>query len=545
LPQETITKRRRTLGIALATFAGSLLLLIPFYHLPLSETDEGLIAVGAERILNGQIPFRDFFSELGPASFYFQAVIFKMAGINVTSLRVVAWLLGGAITALIFLIARRIVSNSLALLAASIFPLICYPSAYRVSHHWWANLFLLLTVLVLAGSIPRESSDRRRSSLLVAGMVAGMTLLAMQSLGFWTILMATVFLSIEPWFGGAEQHEGAGRRGVESALWFLLATGAVLGMAAGYFALHGALDAWIEDNLFFLFTNYRTYLDVPQASAVETAIHVGRLALTQPSVHYCLYFAGYLFFFFVAPALAFGLTTWRLRPANRPGQAETRALLLILLEAIGAFLAECHAPDVFHLMAAAPLTLVLLVYHWGRMVRAGGLAGRLAKVAAIGALGLMTFTAARKAVITLRIDVPVQTRRGVIYVRPASAEATRTFVEAVEQRAQPGSETFFFPYAAELYFLTATRNPTRFDVLVPEFHTNAQVGEAVAALRRARPEFVFSFDAIQRWTIRPHFPDDPPDVLEPHPVERTLRLPGSGYHLAATVAGMEVWAADQ
>jgi hypothetical protein len=48
----------------------------------------------------------------------------------------------------------------------------------------------------------------------------------------------------------------------------------------------------------------------------------------------------------------------------------------------------------------------------------------------------------------------------------------------------------------------------------------------------------------QRWTIRPHFPDDPPDVLEPHPVERTLRLPGSGYHLAATVAGMEVWAAD-
>jgi hypothetical protein len=46
---------------------------------------------------------------------------------------------------------------------------------------------------------------------------------------------------------------------------------------------------------------------------------------------------------------------------------------------------------------------------------------------------------------------------------------------------------------------------------------------------------------VQRWTIRPHFPDDPPDVFGPHPVENALAAPASGYRLAETVAGMEVW----
>ena len=64
-----------------------------------------------------------------------------------------------------------------------------------------------------------------------------------------------------------------------------------------------------------------------------------------------------------------------------------------------------------------------------------------------------------------------------------------------------------------------------------------------ARLERARPGCVFGFDQIQLLTIRPHFPDDPPDAVRPHPVGRALAIPGGGYQLETTVEAMEVWAA--
>ena len=165
-----------------------------------------------------------------------------------------------------------------------------------------------------------------------------------------------------------------------------------------------------------------------------------------------------------------------------------------------------------------------------------------AAAGAVFALLLMVFTGSRKALNTVRIDAPVETRRGVFYVAPEAAEEMRRTIAAIQNAVPAGAETFFFPYSAEMYFLTATRNPTRYDVLLPEFHSPRQIEEAIVTLRARRPVFIFSFDAMERLTIRPHFPDDPPDVHGPHPVEKVLRDPGSGYGRVADVAGMEVWA---
>jgi hypothetical protein len=544
---------------ALAMGAASLLVLIPLYHLPLSNADEGIIATGAERILCGQVPYRDFFSELGPTSFYLQAVIFKIGAINVTALRLTAWLLGGAISGLIYLLARKIMGGLSALLATAVFSLICYPTAYRVSHHWWANLFLLLAVLSLAASLqraPEASGSLRRGWLLLAGMLAAMTLLSLQPKGFWAIVTGVLFLAGEPRLRGRENRGMTYLLGLRQSGWFLIGATVTVGAAAGYFASRGALGDWIEDNLVFLFIHYRTYVDVPQASAYQTLVHVGKITLTHPSVRFFLYFVGYFFFFFVAPSIAFGGTAWQLVSAGRPWHGEARPLLLILLEGVGAFLSEYHSPDVFHVMSAAPLMLILVVHVWGLAISHSRLLRWPAKAAAIAAVGLVLFTAARKAVNTMRIDGRVATRRGVVYVQPSSAGELRGIVEGIQERVRPGGETFFFPYMAQLYFLTATRNPTRFDVLLPDFHSQAQINETIARLESARPDFIFSFDKIQRWTVRPHFPDDPPDVLNPHPIERWLSAPASGYRIAATTASgsdiafycaltggeMEVWA---
>jgi len=537
---------RRIPWNVLAVIAGSLLFLTLFYRFPISDADEGIIAMGAERILRGEIPFRDFFSELGPASFYLQAVIFRVMGESLTAIRLTAWGLGGILTGIVYLLAKRLISGAGALIPAAALAMICYPYGYRISHHWWGNLFLFLSVLLLAEHTVRDfetRSVRGRALLAVAGILAAFTLLAMQSKGVWTIVFAVVYLFLA---GKVAQGHGwlkAARDGMRRSLWFLSPAAAVFVLAGLYFLLHGALAAWIEDNFLFLFTNYRPYLDVPQADPWSMVWDLARLAHRRPSMHFVLYLPGYLFFAFVAPLVAFGGAAWRLRSDRHLDPRLRGTLLLFLLLGIAAFLSEMHSPDFTHLVWGAPLMLILLTYEWSRVLQTKRAAvQRLATAGAVFALLLMIFTGGRKAVNTLRSNVPVETRRGVLYVAPEDADKTRQIIGAIQNTVPAGGETFFFPYHAEMYFLTATRNPTRYDVLLAEFHSSQQIGEVIATLRDRKPPYIFSFDAMARWSIRPHFPDDPPDIHGPHPVEKALMNPASGYVKVANVADMEVWA---
>jgi hypothetical protein len=358
----------------------------------------------------------------------------------------------------------------------------------------------------------------------------------MQSKGFWAILMGLLFLWTEHWVSGSGEHR------LRRVLSFLAGTVVVLGVMAAYFASQGALGAWIDANLIFLFTNYRVYLDVPQASAIETVLHIGRLAFTQPSVHFSFYFTGYVFFFFLGPAVALGgsaVGVWTNR--SHPRQ-ESSLVFLLLLQACGAFLSEIHSPDIVHLIWGSPLLLILFAYQWERLNSGVRALKRPLQIAGVGVIALTLFAAGRKAINMSRIDGRVETRRGVLYMQPDLAAQTQARIDAIERRVPPGGETFFYPYMAEIYFLTATRNPTRYDVLLPDFHRTDQIQEANASLQRARPAYVFGFDRIQLLTIRPHFPDDPPDTIRPHPIGRALAAPGSGYRLETTIEDMEVWA---
>ena len=313
---------------------------------------------------------------------------------------------------------------------------------------------------------------------------------------------------------------------------------------AAYLAAHRALGAWIDANVVFLFTNYRPYQDVPQGSAVQTLLHIGGLAFSQPSVHFWLYFLGYAFFFLLAPALAFGGGVARLIASRRQPLKDSLLFSLMLFQGAAGFLSEAHSPDIGHLIWSSPLVLILFAYQWERLASGANMLKRVFRVAGLGAIALMLLVASRKAVIMGRIDGPVQTRRGILYVRPDEAAQTQARINAIERRVSRGGETFFYPYMAEIYFLTATRNPTRYDVLLSDFHRPTQVEEAIASIRRARPAYVFGFDRVQLLTIRPHFPDDPPDMIPPHPVGKALANPANGYHLEAVVEDMEVWAAN-
>jgi hypothetical protein len=525
--------------------AGSLVYFFFFYfRLPLSESDEGILAAGAERILRGQVPYRDFFSELAPASFYFQAWIFRILGANVTALRLTAWIVGGILSLLIYLLARRLLRGTDAFLPPLIFTLICYPYTYRVSHHSWGNVFLYLSVLCLSQLALRPPTAKPlllRLYVFAAGLSAAVCLLCMQPKGAWALAMGIIFLSLSEGLPGGISLRAGLRKGMGWTLWFILGAGFVLALAVLYFASRGALGYWVEDNLVFLFTSYRPYLDVPQASPASIISHMLLLTIREPSTHLALYVIGYLFFLLVAPGIAFGHAFWRVFIGRSPAEPRTRLWLLFLLEGLGSYFSEMHSPDDFHLMTAAPIMLILFVdtcrcalsasWPWSRPRRA---------VAWLG-LALMCFTGLRKAANTSVINTPIETRRGTIYVQAGVAREFQQVVDLIQEMVPAGGETFFLPYHAELYFLTSTRNPTRYDVLLDDFHSVQQIGEAISTLQAKKPAHIFDLSRRLPWSIRPHFPDDTPDALGPHRVEEVLLDPGTEYVRAREVAGMQVW----
>ena len=78
--------------------------------------DEGNILQGAQRVLDGQVPYRDFFSLFTPGSFYFHVLLFRIFGDSIVVARTAVSVYGGLFAALTYLIARRVCARWSALL---------------------------------------------------------------------------------------------------------------------------------------------------------------------------------------------------------------------------------------------------------------------------------------------------------------------------------------------------------------------------------------------------------------------------------------------
>src|SRR5207245_2365634 len=74
---------RRELLVTLAVFLVSCAYLRLFRDVMVTDPDEGVALQGAERILRGQVLYRDFFSFMTPGSFYWMAVLFNVFGSSV------------------------------------------------------------------------------------------------------------------------------------------------------------------------------------------------------------------------------------------------------------------------------------------------------------------------------------------------------------------------------------------------------------------------------------------------------------------------------
>src|SRR5437667_6829101 len=86
-------------------FLVSCVYLLAFRNVVNMDPDEGIVLQGAHRILNGQLPYRDFFTFYTPGSFYFTAGLFKVFGDSILVARSALVFFGASLTVIAYTLA--------------------------------------------------------------------------------------------------------------------------------------------------------------------------------------------------------------------------------------------------------------------------------------------------------------------------------------------------------------------------------------------------------------------------------------------------------
>jgi hypothetical protein len=235
-------------------------LLVSLFHLGrvynrgFNLLDEGFVLHVTERVMQGQVPYRDFFTQLTPGAFLALAAVFSVTGPSVLAGRWATVLIGLLITTLLYLGGRRVLSRPTAALAALAFPVWGIGQGWFYPNYSWFALVgcmvaLECTLRTVAPPPARAPGTgrpgpplRTRSALLWAtgaGLACGVAAFCKQNMGLYALLglAGAVFL-----FGAATWR----RRFLLALLMGLASLPVPLALVA-WLAQHGALDDFLRD----------------------------------------------------------------------------------------------------------------------------------------------------------------------------------------------------------------------------------------------------------------------------------------------------------
>jgi hypothetical protein len=152
-------------------------------------SDEGMLGQSAERVLNGQVPHRDFPETYTGGLTYWNALAFRVFGLRLTSLRLILFLSFLAFVPAVFAIATRFgspLASGLVTLLAVAWSL---PNYFAAIPSWY-NLFLAAWGVL---ALLRHVETGQRRWLFLAGALAGISCL-FKVIGAHLIAAALLFL---------------------------------------------------------------------------------------------------------------------------------------------------------------------------------------------------------------------------------------------------------------------------------------------------------------------------------------------------------------
>lgn len=452
-----------------AVAAAALLYLVFFragtFVYPFPSGSNGVFFDEAWRVLQGEVMYRDFFEFVGPGTAHLNALVLLLAGPRIAAFGAAAVALGAGLALLVHALSARLLPAPWRLLPPFAFLALAY-APYTFGDHKWPALCLAFAAVGLAAGAPSTARA------FGAGLLLGVAVLFTQDLGAGCTAGLVLFL----WW----------RRGARHAVVAAGAASIVPLLALAVFAWKAGLATVAYDWIVFPFTRYR------ELNRFRLTASLSPRTLPRDLAQLTLAVAG----------VAGGLAALRRRDAaSAPDTARALALA-----GLGAFVATAHrglypAGLVVQSALLGPLGVWIL---WRRLSAASWRARPVAAAAVAmlvaGVLhGSIGFAAWRQFLQPMTLE---RHRAGAVWTAWPMPE-----LAWIESRTRAGEAAFLMPARGGHYFLTHTRDVTRFPYLIEGQHTAAQAQGALSAIERARP-------AVGLWDQRP-WPRGGNGVAEP------------------------------
>jgi hypothetical protein len=443
-------------------------------HAPLwLSGDQTIFLLNAERMLHGQVMYRDFFQFTLPGTEFVYLTFFKLFGMRAWIPNVCLILLGIGLTTCMVSISRKILNQKNVLLPALLFLVCSYHAMLNATHHWFSLLAMLAAIAVVidARSIPRVA---------LAGMFSGVAALFTHAEGLMCFLGLACFLV---W----ERHWTHENKTVAVKMFSLFsAFCATLAVTCGYAIIHGGLaNLW---NCVVVFT-LRYY-------STDINANTPLIYLSFPGVPPWSHLPTLLVWLFIYAVVPFAYVLFLVRYwRRRPGDGTEPWDKLMLLNIVGwfLFLGTASSPSIMRLAAESPPAVILLV--WLLETRSGN---NYAPIKLLWAFGL-----------TLAIAEPWVTNARPEYV--LNLPAGRVAFSSPEQRdkyawlaehTHPSDLLFDGATLPRVYFPLSLRNPAGVPFLTTTNYTRPeQVQDVIRSLETKPVSLVI-------WSVDVDVPED-------------------------------------
>lgn len=444
---------------------------LPRYLGNIDLRDEGFLAYGAVRVLEGQIPNRDFVSLQPPLSFYTVALVFKLFGTSLQSLRAFGLSIYGSLALAVYLLSRHLTGRTAALMAAMLATFFGMPFFDFVPFAVWQGT---LACAVSALCMLRAARHRRLHWAFLAGITTAFTALLRHDQALYLCIAIVVFilflrLSIS----------STARTLKPQRLSFAWAGGAwtVMLPVMAYWLYSGAISAIYEQLVLFPLLRYRSTSSrpMPVFSSELTSQQTALVSL------------------FYIPLLIEGATfAWLLVAYFRRRLNDSHGPLLFIL--VLAALYYCQVltrSDLYHLL----ITLSPLFVLCGWWIETISRSRRFASAAALVAIGVFGTWLGWQTTRVFLFDTEKPVRvlaldNARLNVEPRLAASLEFVVDEIRRHADPGSSILSLPYQPMYYFLAQRRNPTHWNYLWPGDQTAGDHDELVRQARQDPPAVV-------------------------------------------------------
>lgn len=390
------------------------------------DSDEGVVLNGAWHLLNGRIPYTDFFEYIAPGSFYLVFAVWKLFGANFWLAKLLGMLAIAA--AVVGTYRTGLLISSRQDVSVPGWAHFVGPLVFSVMSGYWPainhNTFNIALVVWSAYFTTRSILHRSFRDACIGGLLTGAAILFLQHRGLVLAASTSLFFALLY----LRNKEAAWLNHVGGFL-----GGVLIPVAVIFVFWPGSL---VIENL-FRFPATR-YLEVNQFD---------------PSL-------------FLVTACALLLAVWLLRNCSSQG-----AWFLVLLQA-ALFLTALQRPDFNHITSVLFPVLALFPL--------------LLAAASTSASKFFLFWHSG----SLLILVLPLTILAIVRPSWFVDESQHLAIQFVRQNCTSSPYIYAGPFAPGLYFETRKLNPTRYGVLLTGLNTDAQFLEARNDVEALRPQCV-------------------------------------------------------